>query len=256
MIDEALFRQLQTEFLDATDDCLDQIEVAIDNVVRKGQDGKDALKEIRRQTHSIKGMAATLGFPLASMIAHRLEDYLSEETTVTSSLSQIVSGFTDPIREIAKAGKEPQQDAASELIRTLPARRPPPEISVNAVNVEVLLGVPSNVTAKIVRDVLQNCGFRVVRAATMADCFSLGVRAMPDALIFALTLDELSGADLARAFHAMPSTQHMPVAILTSFGLDHPAFQNLPDGISVVRIGKEHFDGDMADFLARINVEK
>lgn len=256
MVDDALFRQLQTEFLDTTDDCLDQIEKAIDGVLRKGGNAKDALKEIRRQAHSIKGMSASLGYPLASMIAHRMEDYLSEETEVTSALSRVISGFTDPIREIAKAGDEPTAEKATEIVRALPARRAPPDISVTTVDIEVLLGVPSNVTAKIVRDILQNCGFRVVRASTMADCFTLGVRARPDALIFALTLDELSGADLARAFHAMPSTAHMPVAILTSFDMDHAAFKNLPDGISVVRIGKEHFDGDMADFLEKINVEK
>lgn len=254
MLDEELFQQLQTEFLDTTDDALDQLEAAVDGAVRGGGDPQAALQAVRRQAHSIKGMSASFGFNVCSAIAHRLEDFLDEETSLTPEMARNIGKFTDRIREIARAGSEPAADAAAELLRSLPARRPSPDITVTAVDIEVLIGVPSNLTAKIVRDVLQNCGFRVMRAATMIDCFTLAVRARPDAMLFAMTLDELSGADLARAFHAMPATNSVPIGVLTSFALDHAAFQDMPAGISIVRIGKQHFDGDMAEFLARIEV--
>lgn len=254
MLDDELLQQLQTEFLDATDDALDQLEAAVDGAVRGGGDPKAALHVVRRQVHSIKGLSASFGFKLSSAIAHRLEDYLDEETELTADIARSVGKFTDRIREIARAGSEPTEDAAAELLRSLPARRPPPDIIVTAVDVEVLIGVPSKLTAKIVRDVLQNCGFRVVRASTMIDCFTMTVRARPDAMLFAMTLDELSGADLARAFRAMSATADVPVGVLTSFSLDHAALRDLPEGISIVRLGKQHFDGDMAEFLARIEV--
>lgn len=254
MLDEELFQQLQTEFLDATDDTLDQLEAAVDGAVRGGGDPKAALQAVRRQAHSIKGLSASFGFNLSSAIAHRLEDFLDDETELTPDIARSIGKFTDRIREIARAGSEPAEDAAAELLRSLPASRPPPEITVRAVDVEVLIGVPSKLTAKIVRDVLQNCGFRVVRAATMIDCFTMVVRGRPDAMLFAMTLDELSGADLARAFLAMTATCEAPVGVLTSFSLDHAALRSLPAGVSIVRLGKQHFDGDMAEFLARIEV--
>ena len=254
MIEESLYRQLQTEFLDSTDDCAERIEALADKALRGGGDSKAALKEIRREAHTLKGMGGSFGYPLVSTIAHKLEDYLADEKELTAEVAHTIGVFLDRVREIARKGQEPSGPEATTLLRALPSRRPPPEISVNVVDVEVLLGVPSTVTAKIVRDILQNCGFRVLQATSMLDCFTLTFRAKPNAVIFSQTLDELSGADLARALGAMTSTGAIPAAVLTSFNLDHAALKSLPDSVSIIRLGKEHFDGDMANFLSRIDI--
>ncbi|MDF1750482.1 MAG: Hpt domain-containing protein [Alphaproteobacteria bacterium] len=254
-MDDHLFeKQLLTEFLDSVDDCSDQIEALSDKAVRAGGDTAPTLHAIRREAHKIKGVGGSYGFPLVSTIAHRLEDFLAEETSMSVEVASGVAIFLDHIRAIARSGKEPTGQDATDLLRTLPSRLLPADFTVSVVNVEVLLGVPSAITAKIVRDILQNCGFRVVQAKTMLDCFTQSFRAKPDAVIFSQTLDELSGAELVTALGAMPTTKSIPSAVLTSLALNHPGLSELPKSVSVVRMGKEHFDSDMAAFLSRIEI--
>ncbi|NMM44290.1 hypothetical protein HH303_07360 [Rhodospirillaceae bacterium KN72] len=241
--------------MDSIEDSSSQIEDVIDKALRGLEDKKSALKAIRREAHSLKGTGGSYGYPMISSISHRLEDFLADEKELSAEVSHEIGVFLDRIREIARHGKEPSGEEATKLLRALPSRRPPPDISVNVVDVEVLLGVPSTVTAKIVRDILQNCGFRVVQATRLLDCFTVTYRSKPNAVIFSQTLDELSGADLARALGAMTATESIPAAVLTSFKLDHTALKSLPDSVSIIRLGKEHFDADMGNFLSRIDIK-
>ncbi|WP_420546874.1 Hpt domain-containing protein [Curvivirga sp.] len=260
-IDEDLLAQLKLDFLDHTTDQLEEIDTTINNQLAGNIPPQDALKIIRRIIHSIKGQAGSFGFPTAGIIAHRLEDFIEDDKKVTPELSISMHAFLDKIREIAESGIEPTSEEATGIMRKLPVKRSTSiqstaiDFDIQTHEVEVLLVTPSRVSGKIVREELQACGFRVVRVQFALEAFEFAVRSKPDVMIFAMTLDELSGSDLARAFNAMVATSQAPVAVLTSFSLDHPGLQGLPEGISVIRSGATHFPDDMGDFLARIQTE-
>ena len=254
-IDDKLMHQLQTEFLDAVEDRTGEVEAAVDACLSGRLAHEEALLDVRRLAHTIKGSAASFGFPVASMIAHRLEDYIAGEAELSALIGRNILKFCDRIRDIARNGQDPGGNDAADIFRSLPVKQADIDTDQPALNVEVLVGTPSKVSSRIVRDTLQNCGYRVVQAENAMDCFSLAVRMRPDVMIFAQTLDMLSGAELARAFKAMGSTAKTPIAIFTSFDLSHRALQDLPDGVTVIRSGKTHFDEDMAHFLTRIQDE-
>lgn len=254
-MEDALQQQLKSEFLESASEQLDRVQAAIDGIVDGSRTPDDALTEIRRHAHAIKGTAGNFGFPLTSTIAHRLEDFLDGEATLDAPLARKVEAFTDSIREIVDTGREPSAKEADELLRGLPAKQAAQDLEIQVLDVEILLGTPSRTSARMVRDVLENCGYRVVRAETGIDCFTLAMRSKPDAMILALTLEEVSGGELARAFNAMPSMTAIPTAILTSFEPGHPQLAQLPDDVTVVRTKKTHFDDDMGAFLARIQAE-
>jgi len=254
-MDDALQQQLRTEFLEDAGERLDSIQAAIDGIVDGSRAPAEALTAVRRETHAIKGQAGNFGFPLVSTIAHRMEDFVDGEATLTSELGRNVQVFADTVREIVETGREPGHKEGDELLRGLPAKQAAQDLEIQVLDVEVLLGTPSRTSARMVRDVLQNCGYRVVRAETGIDCFTLAMRSRPDAMLLAFTLEEVSGGELVRAFNAMPSMTTIPMAILTSFEPGHPQLAQLPDGVSVVRTKKTHFDDDMGAFLARIQAE-
>lgn len=256
MLSEDAYRALQAEFQDQGNDGLDRMEAAIDGTLRQGGSVTDALAQIRRETHTLKGLGGSFGFPLITAITHRLEDYLSEESELSAPLAKEIDTFLDSIRKILRDGTEPQGEAAAALLRSLPTRRALSDMTVDPVDVEVLIGIPASVTARIVRTVLHNCGFRAVRATSFLDTFMTAVRSMPDAVIVSQTLDELSGTELARALSAITLNRGIPIGILTSFDPSNAAFRDLPPEIAIIRSGKPHFDDDMADFLTRVDVKK
>ena len=255
MMEETLIEKLRTEFLEATEDNLDFIEdisnQSLEGAVEPGQ----AFEEIRRRIHSIKGTAASVGYPITSTIAHRLEDYLEGAKDLNETLIGGIGKYADKIREIISSGKEPSPQETSAMLRALPMSYQSTDFQIDVLDVEVLLVSPSKMIAKIVRNELMQCGFRVVRATGAMEAFQLAVRSQPDAMVFAQTLDELSGADLARAFKAMSNTADKPIGVLTSFSLDHPALQGLPSDVRIIRTGRVHFPDDMGDFLAYIQSE-
>ncbi len=255
MIDDSFIEKLKVEFLESTEDSLDLIEDTINQSLQGQVDNAKAFEEIMRQVHSIKGTAASVGFPITTTIAHRLEDYLEGVTSITEPLGSGVGQYCDKIRNIISEGKEPPASETASMLRALPMSHTGGDFDINVLDVEVLLVSPSKMITKIVRNELMQCGFRVVRAVGAMEAFQLAVRSQPDAMVFAQTLDELSGADLARAFKAMAVTSDKPIGVLTSFSLDHPALQGLPEDVMLIRTGRVHFPDDMGDFLAHIQSE-
>lgn len=255
MVDENLIEKLRNEFLESTEDSLDLIEDTANRSLNQEIDKDMGFEEIKRQIHSIKGTAASVGFPITSTIAHRLEDYIEGAPVLTDGLVSGIGKYCDEIRAIISTGKEPMGDETAQLLRSLPLSHRGDDIDIDILDVEVLLVTPSKMIAKIVKNELMQCGFRVVRATGAMEAFQLAVRSQPDAMVFAQTLDELSGAELARAFKAMRTSADKPIGVLTSFSLDHPALQGLPDDVVIIRTGRVHFPDDMGDFLAYIQTE-
>ncbi|TNE65667.1 MAG: hypothetical protein EP335_05160 [Alphaproteobacteria bacterium] len=255
MIEESLIDKLRTEFLEASEDSLDAIEAIANQSLQGTANPDQAFEEIRRHIHSIKGSAASVGYPIISTIAHRLEDYLDGAHHLDANLIGGIGKYCDQIREIVSTGREPSSQHIAQLLRALPISAQAGGFDIKVLDVEVLLVSPSKMISKIVRNELMQCGFRVVRATGAMEAFQLAVRSQPDAMVFAQTLDELSGAELARAFKAMTVTADKPIGVLTSFPLDHPGLQGLPSDVRIIRTGREHFPEDMGDFLAYIQTE-
>lgn len=255
MIDEDLLQQLRLEFLDTTTDFLDAIDTAVDQAMRGDRDMDEAMSEVKRAIHSIKGMAPSFGYPTAGLVAHRCEDFMEGETKFTLEVSSGLGKFCDVLRLIAGSGRDREGESAVKMLRALPTKRDAMPDDIVVLDVEVLLVTTSRVSSKIVRDELQNCGFKVVRASNALEAFQLTVRGRPDVIVLGQTLPDVPGSELARALKAMAGTKDTPLAILTSFSLDNPALRGLPEDVRVIRSNQRFFSQDMGDFLAFIQAE-
>lgn len=252
-VTDELEDRLRIEFVDDARDRLQVLYAAIDQLSKGVRTPAEVIGIVRLEAHNLKGMGTSFGYPTASLIAHRLEDYLAGVTSLSEGQIADVQVFLDRIAEVVDRAEQPALAETNRIIRALPVRYQFEITDVEIRNVEVMLVTPSKVVAKKVAGEMAACGFRPVTVSDPIESISLAVRVPPDLLIASLVMDGLSGLDLIRGLHAMSVTRHVPMALLTSLSLDNPALKEIPDGVAVIRVG-EHFGDDFATAVARFNL--
>ncbi len=73
-IDDRIVAQLREAFLA---DARERIDLLQESLREAAATAEKVLLTIRREAHSLKGTGASLGFPVVTLIAHRLEDYIA-----------------------------------------------------------------------------------------------------------------------------------------------------------------------------------
>ncbi len=205
---------------------------------------------VRREVHNLKGMGGSFGFPVISLIAHRLEDYIAELPSLDVRQAADATVFVDRMQDIVELGRDPDDADAGNLVRGLPAhpsfQSGAPEIR----NVEILLVSPSRAVSQIVLRTLRSLGYRVTTAGSAWQAIELAIRTRPDLIITSAVMAGISGIDLSRAFAAMAVTEDLPMAVLTSFSKDHPELQHLPPEVAVISLDKA-FEEDLAEVITK-----
>lgn len=253
LVPDDLEERLRIEFVDDARDRLQSMYATLDGVRKGTVASHTAIGLIRLEAHNLKGMGTSFGYPAVSLIAHRLEDYLSGVKSLEERLIGDVHIFLDRIAEVVDRAEQPALAETNQMIRTLPVRYEFDITDVDIRNVEVMVVTPSKVVAKKLADELAACGFRPVTVGDPIESISHAVRLPPDFLIASLVMDGLSGLDLIRGLRAMSVTHTVPMALLTSMSADNPALREIPDGVAVIRLG-EHFADDFANAVSQFNL--
>lgn len=93
-----LFFEETDEYLQTLNDCLLQLE--------KDTENKDIIDEIFRAAHTLKGMAATMGYKTMTELTHRMENVLelfrNGSLPVTSSVVSVIFSCLDKLSEIVE----------------------------------------------------------------------------------------------------------------------------------------------------------
>ncbi|MCK5365706.1 MAG: Hpt domain-containing protein [Gammaproteobacteria bacterium] len=242
---DQIIAQLSQEFLTDAGERLDVIEKALGT---GDSPQSDALMTIRREVHNLKGMGGSFGFPVVSLIAHRLEDYISGLDALDERQTSDIVVFVDRLQDIVEAGRDPDDSAAGSLVRGLPAH-PGAEFDLSdALDVEVLLVSPSKTLSQVATHTLRACGYRVTTARTAWEAIEIAVRAQPDLIITSAVMAGVSGIDLVRVLGVITATEKLPVAVLTSFSRDHQELQKLPSEALMIHLG-DTFDDDLAEII-------
>ncbi|WP_448190141.1 Hpt domain-containing protein [Azospirillum sp. sgz301742] len=250
---EDLEDRLRCEFMDDARDRLQAMYASLDSLADKTRSDADVIGVIRLEAHNFKGMGTSFGYPTVSLIAHRLEEYLTGVTRLDQRERVDLPVFLDRIAEVVERAEQPALAETNKIIRALPVRYRFDVTDVEIRNVEIMLVTPSKVVAKKIGGELAACGFRTVTVNDPIESISHAVRVPPDMLIASMVMDGLSGLDLIRGLGAMNVTKAVPMALLTSMSLDNPALKEIPAGVAVIRVG-EHFGDDFAAAVTRFNL--
>jgi CheY-like chemotaxis protein/HPt (histidine-containing phosphotransfer) domain-containing protein len=247
---DAILEQVERSFIEDAEDRLAAMERCVERVRGQTSCASEAMAELRRDTHTLKGAGAAFGFPAVTVVAHRLENYLAETIELSPAVLDDIQRYLDSLQDIVAGRRKPSAEEASLLLRTLPPPHAHKSGQVPLGVQEALVVTSSRIIGRLVAEALVQRGVRAVITQSSLEGFALALRAKPDLVIVSATMAELSGIDLARALTAMAATHTTPVAVLTSFSDRDLAHQGLPPGIPLLHIGPK-LGSDLETVLGR-----
>jgi CheY-like chemotaxis protein/HPt (histidine-containing phosphotransfer) domain-containing protein len=246
---------VRQSFLEDTADRLDAIEGILDQYRRGAAKGPEPIANLRREAHTLKGAGTSFGFPAITVIAHRLENYLQDLTKLADRAIGDIQQHIDAAQEIVSTGQNPGEKEIALILRSLPQAQAFNPKRVELGSIEALIVTPSRLVGHLLTRQLARLGIRSVTTQSSLEGLALALRTRPDLVITSVTMAELGGIDLARAFAAMGATRSIPVAILTSFSDRDIAGQGgLPGSASVLHIG-QGLERDLRQFLKQLTVK-
>ena len=246
---EDMMAQLRRDFLDTADDRISTLDGLVDEVRQKQPASPGRMSEFRRIAHSLKGMGGTFGFPLVSVIAHRLEDFIEDDKDLHDDILLGVQKYLDRMRDSLDGTLGADDPNTAEIVRALPAKRGGFDVdSVQVLDIEIMTVMPKGMATTLVEKELRECGYRVSNVEDPIQALEYALRTKPDMIMASGLLPNLSGVDLACALRAMPVTQGIPVVLFTSSGRGDKRLTGLPADVPIVQKGSS-FSDDLANAL-------
>lgn len=253
---EDLDTQISDEFYEDLRDTADKFDMLLGNFKAGSMTSEDILKALRSDVMGIEVRGHRLHLPQLNLITHQFNEYLESVRTFTEESARDVQIFVDNWQR-AMDGDAPTEspEVTAKLVRELPSKTTF-EFDTSELNkqpIEALVVVPEKTLARIMEKQMAACGIRTTNVHHAYQAIEMAVTIKPDVIIVALEQPGLSGINLACAFNAMPLTQDIPVALLTSHDMSHPALRGMPVRTALMRKGAAFAD-DLADTLSRFNI--
>jgi len=239
---EDVYETLQKEFLDEARDRLGEMEECLNDVYMGLVDGAEALVKLKREAHTLKGMGNAFGFPLITVLTHRLEDYMINLSIPSPDNSKDIQYYIDRLWDIVRRGENPSEDESKEILRALPVFRDIHFSAEDELDTEVLLVCDSKTIGRKIGTDLSGFGFRVINVSSALDAISMSVGMHPDIVIISGMMKSINGFDLVRALSAMTVTQDIPLVLFSSYDAEHPEILALSSDIPVVHLGPDISD--------------
>jgi CheY-like chemotaxis protein len=230
------------------DELMEGIGRNIEAMARSGTDTVKTMADIRRQVHSLKGLGAVSYNAGIAIVAHRMEDYLSAHTALSTQEIDDIYAFMDCIRVLLARRNPPSESEFARIVRSLPTRRTNDftvtDVAASMQDIEVLLVMPRSVQEKLIEDELRSCGLRVTNVGSSFEAIEMAVHARPDLIVGNALGDLIGGLELARVFRAIDATKDIPFILATSSS-DSRLAKNLPPKTLIARKG-ENFPEDFS----------
>lgn len=247
-------RRVISEFIDELRDTASALQVLVGNMRSKSIGAEEGLATLKRDASNMRSQAQALALPLIKLVTHRLDEYVADLKSVSDAELDEIQIFIDRIERLADGEHVTESDVPS-VVRSLPAKRSH-DVDFGLIekkNVEVLLVVPEKAMSRIIERELAACGYRTSVVRNPFEALETVVHTQPDLVVASMELGALTGVDLGCALAAMPITQGVPFAVLTSYGWGHPKLAGLPPRAALIRKGSQ-FGDDLAESLARFNI--
>lgn len=214
---DEIIESLMDSFYEAAAEKLNQMDEII-NIHRDGEDADGSqMNELRRQLHSLKGTSGTFGFPLITVICHRLEEYLVEDRQYESEELDGGQIYLDQIRRIVEEKSNPDDEESETILANLPGQSSPSEEnSQSPAPIKVVLVSPMAAMRKLAEFYLTENSCEVIATNSATDAFSLTLEHRPDILITSVQMEVLNGIDLGRAIAAISSLRETKIVLMTS----------------------------------------
>lgn len=237
------------EVLDDARDIVNNLEVRLQQVRGNTLDPVDAALHLKQDAAILRLKTKAVNIPGLSPLSHRLEEYLASTNSITVEQVDDLQRFSDRISALLDGDLMATEDIA-EIVRSMPHKSTFDVGDIELTDTEVTVVLPQKSAAHAVGRELAACGYRVTTVLDPLEAFEIVLETKPDLVVTTMIMPRMSGVDLACALTAMPTTKHIPVALLTSLAPNHPDLRALPMNAGLIRRG-ETFGADLAHVLDR-----
>lgn len=251
IVDNDLVEEFRTEAIDTVEDRLRNLNEAIQDFKSGYVKGTDALATVRLEAHSLKSVAGSFDMKALKVMCHRFEDYFFNMKELTEDSCKDILFFADRMAECLEAFVNNTEIDISQMMRKLPNKGGFDVGDITITDIEVMLVMEPGTATKIVTRELLECGYRMINVASTMDAIQLIPSMKPDAVIVSRVMPELTGIDLACALQAMPTTRHIPVALIATDQKEK--YKDLPQSVPVLRKGS-NFADDVADVFVALGI--
>ena len=247
---DSLFEELKESFIETAVekiDALDEMIVAL----RDDPKGNDqVLGEFRRQVHSLKGLGGTFGFPLVSVICHRMEGYIEIAREYSVADFDDVQVFVDQIRRVVENRDNPDEAESEEILHVLPAQAGATQAPRALHETKIVLATPMAAMRQLAEFFLTEQGCQVISTGSSVEAFQLIVENRPDLVVSSVQMETLSGIDLGRAISAISFLRNTRVSLLTSSADAGDLDARIPGEFSFIRT--DSLEDDISEVLGDI----
>ena len=246
---EDILKRLSAEFVVAGTESVQDAEKVVEAASTGKRPAQDAIREIARIAHSLKGQGGAFGFMNLTLVAHRLEDFLLNVDSTRSDFWADVLRYLDRVSRILD-GEIPGERDAEKALADLPVAALFDGV-LDRQDIEVVLASEGATQNRVIRSELEACGFRVTVIPSTPEALAYVSRVRPRLLIASAVMPVITGADLVRAIRAMVATKDVMCILATSGG--EAIADSLPKGVPVVRKGR-NFSADIAGALQQVGL--
>ncbi len=248
-----VIEQFRREFIETTSERLNTVDDLI-TAMMHDNGSVDTLTEFLRHIHSIKGQGGTFDFPLVSNVAHRLEDYIETAPEHTTTQLTDIQNFVDVIRRIVESGIDPDEKEQTAILNALPkTAKDFAEVAAfddhtPIQDVQMLLVMPKGTQRKIIGKELAACGFQIANSDTPIDALKYAINHKPDIIIVSRVMEQMGGAEFARAVDCIDATRECRIVVATSASKKANDLGELPQSTRIIQKGPGFID-DLTDCL-------
>lgn len=244
---DMIIASMRDDFIADAMDKLEEIDTALDAIDDDVGKYENHLLDVKRITHSIKGLGGSFGFTSISRIAHALEDFLEASGSHGRIPVPETRAHTETMRRVLVRGNEPPEEETAMLLDTLPAPVQPGAPAVKKFKGKAVLLLPNGVQRKIIARELNAFGLRTTVFDDPLHGMDFALSGATDLLITTMQMKRMTGLELARALSAFDRTRHVKVAVLTADS-DQIGTVDLPNNTNLIAKGPS-FGKDMMQYL-------
>jgi len=247
--DDRIVEQIRSEFKDEARDRYATLQIDYANLRSMAVPDRETLRTVVQSAEKVQHCARSAEAMTLYLAVKRMIAFLEVDSDKIPGHYADIDAIFDILDQIFDGEIDDQTDEA-EFLRSLPTPQPTDTDVFQAQDVEILLVDPQRSSTRVIANQMQGLGYSVTATQDVFEALKLAVSTKPDMIVASVMQKELSGVSLARALKAVPETEGIPVAVITSFARGNRALAGLPDSVALVDKGK-NFQSGLLEAMAR-----
>jgi CheY-like chemotaxis protein len=250
--DDKIVEQIRSEFKDEARERYGTLQIDYSNLRSMTDPDKETVRTVMQDAEKALHCARSAEAMTLYLALKRLTAFLEVDTGRIPGHYADIDTIFDILDQIFDGEIDDDTDEA-EFLRSLPTPQPTDSPSFEAAEIEVLLVDPQRTSTRLIANQVQGLGYSVISTQDVFEALKLAVSTKPDMIIASVMQKDLSGVSLARALKAVPETEGIPVAVITSFARNNKALDGLPESVALVDKGK-NFQNGLLSAMARFQL--